>query len=85
MLQGLLCTRAHPFIVLIPQQTFCEGQACFFHPNTYPQTLLTIQEGGVFNQKLKWNLPRGARGVCLWGIAPSPLEDNILVWVGAQP
>lgn len=63
------CTRAHLFIFLIPRQTFFEGQACFFHPNTFPQTLLSTQEGHVFNQSLKWNLPR-APGVPLGQCPP---------------
>lgn len=41
--QEFPCSRGHCAEELIlssfiPQQTFCEGQACFFHPSTYPQT-----------------------------------------------
>lgn len=61
-LQGLLCTRTHLFLFLIPQQTSCEGQSFFFPSSTYPQTPLSTQEGRVFNQRLKWNLPLGALG-----------------------
>lgn len=54
-----------------------EGQACFLHSSPYPPSPLSIQDGLVVNQRLKWNLPPGAPTESLWG--------SILVGVGSQP
>lgn len=51
LLQELLCIRTPFHISFLSRH--CDGQACFFHPSTYPQSLLSTQEGHVFNQRLK--------------------------------
>lgn len=70
LLQGLLCVRAHSPFPISFLSRHCEGQACFFQSSTYPQTLLSTQEGRVFNQRLKQNLPLGARRVPLGQRSP---------------
>lgn len=45
---------------------------------------LSTQEGLVFNQRLKWNLPLGAPESSSGAVPPLP-EGSIPVGVGAQP